>query len=559
MTKTVLNIAAIRICFGFRILCFGFVLLAATPLFAAAKQSPYFAVPLPPVPDKVTPAVQLTGKETPGQLVAAYVNAIKSLLPGLASADEQALFTLEATVHHAGRPGAEAERLACCNAIIAALNAPSRVKSHLLHQLQVIGKAESVPALIKLLNDPDPHVASDARIALDANPACPEQYRSIAKLDVPVRRDVALRAKLLAAGDNAGPEMIRWLTGDDAVGRMVALGMIKELGPAGRKQLVAGAGNLPPATKAIVIESLANLDDKSVLPLARASLKSPDPLLQSAGLTALARLDDPEADDAVIAAMNDATGEVKCSLIGVMAQRGKHSAVPALLAVTGNPDANVVKAACRALGELADAGDLPVLLDQFPEVAAKALGKIAPDTGAELVQAALSRAKDKAARAALLKMFRYCTGPKALAALQAALQDKDVSIREAAVRTLADWPDPVVLDTLAAIYQKPEKPAFSIVALRGIVRLASSANKQPTPELVARYRQLLADARSDDDRRRVLGALGGCGHVAALELAVAQLATPNLRAEAAAAVKNIAALVKRQHPKESKAALQRLK
>jgi len=584
------------------------VLLAATPLFAATKtisDRPSTAS-LPQVPDKNEPAVHLTGNETREQLTTAYTTAINGLLPGLASADEQSLDTLEATVHHAGRPGAEPERLACCNAIIAALNATGtapRVKSHLLHQLRVIGKAESVPTLIKLLADPDPHVASDAQIALDNNPACPEQNRNIFRpADACIAGDIligmaydellrndriwdannvfallskprqvrfsSLRGSLAAARNAAVLKMLDLLAGDDVDGRTVALGFIKDLDAGGRKTLVAGSDKLPPAIKAILIESLANLDDKSALPLARASLKSSDPVLQAAGLTALARLDDAEADTAVITAMNDATGEVKCNLIRVIAQRGKHSAVPVLLAVAGSADAAVVKAAYRALGELAVGEDAPMLLDKFiaqkqpdaENAAAKALGKIVPpDRGAELLQSALSRAADKSARTALLRMFRYCSGPKALAALQAALQDKEVSVREAAARTLSDWPDPVVLDTLVAIYQKSEKPAFGVVALRGIVRLAQAANKQPSPALVVRYRQLLADARNDDDRRRVLGALGGCGDVGALELAVAQLATPNLRAEAEAAVKNIAELVRKKHPKEAKAALQQLK
>jgi NH3-dependent NAD+ synthetase len=83
-------------------------------------------------------------------------------------------------------------------------------------------------------------------------------------------------------------------------------------------------------------------------------------------------------------------------------------------------------------------------------------------------------------------------------------------------------------------------------------------NKQPSPATLGRYRQLLAEARNDDERRRVLGALGGCDSVAALDLAVAQLATPNLRAEAELALKNVAELVKKHHPKEAKAALQKL-
>jgi hypothetical protein len=49
-----------------------------------------------------------------------------------------------------------------------------------------------------------------------------------------------------------------------------------------------------------------------------------------------------------------------------------------------------------------------------------------------------------------------------------------------------------------------------------------------------------------------MGALGACGHVGALDLAVQQLAVPNLRADAETAVKSIAELIRKKHPQEVK-------
>jgi HEAT repeat protein len=555
------------------------LLLTGATVFAApkAKNERPKTAPLPKTPDKTASAVQLTGNETPEQLATAYANAIKGLLAGLASADAGALTALEATCHNAARPGAEAERLACASAIAAALNAADtapRTKSHLLHQLQLIGKAEVVPTLVKLLKDADSHVASDAQIALDNNPACPEQNRSILPPLATTPRQAkftALRASLLAAGDNAAPKMLELLAGDDADGRAVALGMIKDLSPAGRKKLVAGADKLPPMIKGILIESLANLDDKSVLPLALAGLKSADPLLQAGALNALGRLDSPEADAAVLSAMNDATGDAKVNLINIVGQRGKRSAVPALFAVAEGSDANAAKAAYRALGDLVTAADARKLLTQLTaekfalrsdaeSVAAKALARIeSPDARAVLVEDVFGAVTKGEARCSALRMFRFCSGPKALRHVREATLDSDPIILEAAVRALADWPDASAWDSLIAIHTQPVKPSYGVLAWRGLVRMTQDDNKQPNPATLGRYRQLLAEARNDDERRRVLGALGSCDHVAALDLAVAQLATPNLRAEAELALKNIAELVKKHHPKEAKAALQKLK
>ncbi len=587
-------------------------------LFLLAATTHVLAAPPSKVQAVGKSAVQLAENATTEQMATAYTEAIKSLLPGLASNDDAALNALEATVHNAGRPGAETERLACCNAIVAALNAsdtPPRVKAYLLRQLQVIGKEESVPTLIKLLTDADQHVAGDARTALINNPACPEQYRkqfaaealavdqkdpaiagdralqqawqllhagkraeaaaAFAKLTTSNQhrqvRFAALRGTLAASEDPAVPQMLKLLAGDDADGRAVALGWIKELEPQARITFVAGCPQLPSAMQAIVIESLAGLGEKAVLPLALNGVQSSDPLLQNAGLTALARLGQAGGDEAVIAAMNASTNAVKINLIDVLSKRGNRVAVPALLTVVDGSDAACAKAACRALAELVSEADAPYLLTRLADpklalrsdvesIAVKALARVEPaDRRTVLVQTQFAGATSFDVRSSALRMYRYCSDAKALEAVKEAMNDKDAKVREAAVRTLFDWSDCGAWDTIVAVFEKPEKPAFGVLAWRSLIRLAQNANKEPDDALVGRYRQLLTSARNDADRSAVMGALGACGHVGALDLAVQQLSVPNLRADAETAVKSIAELIRKKHPQEVKAALKKLK
>jgi hypothetical protein len=562
-------------------------------------------------------AVQLAENATAAQTATAYTEAIKSLLPGLAANDDAALNTLEATVHNAGRPGAETERLACCNALVTSLNAsdtPPHVKACMLRQLQSIGKEESVPTLIKLLADADLHVAGYARSALIHNPACPEQFRkqfaaealaidqqdpaivgdralqqawqllhagkraeataAFARLTKSTQhrqvRFAALRGTLAASEDPAVQQMLKLLAGDDADGRAVALGWIKELEPQARTTFVAGCPQLPSAMQALVIESLAGLGEKAVMPLALKGVQSSDPLLQNAGLTALSRLGKVGGDEAVIAAMNASTNVAKINLIDVLAKRGNRAAVPALLAVVEGSDAACAKAACRALAELVTDADAPQLLTQLTNptlaqrsdiesLAVKALARVEPaQRRTELVQAQFAGATSFDVRSSALRMYRFCSDAKALAAVKEAMADKDAKVREAAVRTLFDWSDCNAWDAILAVFEKPEKPAFGVLAWRSLIRLAQNANKEPDDALVARYRQLLALARTDADRSAVMGALGACGHVGALDMAVQQLAVPNLRADAETAVKSIAELIRKKHPKEVKAALKKL-
>ena len=88
-----------------------------------------------------------------------------------------------------------------------------------------------------------------------------------------------------------------------------------------------------------------------------------------------------------------------------------------------------------------------------------------------------------------------------------------------------------------------------------MVRLAGEENARPDDKLVARYRQMLADARGDSDLRLILGALAAAPHPGALQLAVSQLAKDSVRPEAQIAVAKIAESIKAQHPREAEEAL----
>jgi hypothetical protein len=123
---------------------------------------------------------------------------------------------------------------------------------------------------------------------------------------------------------------------------------------------------------------------------------------------------------------------------------------------------------------------------------------------------------------------------------------------------LADWPDSSAWESLAAVYQHPENESLRNVALRGLVRLAGEDNGHPDGQLVERYRQLLAGARGDGDRKLILGSLGGAASPEALQLALLLLENAGVRAEAEVAVKKIAGAIKAAHPAEAREALRRL-
>ena len=108
------------------------------------------------------------------------------------AARQAAETTLQSIALRTARPNAEPERVAMSKALVARAGATKEWfgKMWLLRELQWIGKAECVPALVSTLTDSDARIADAARRALAKNPS--DEARD------------ALRAQLAAATTPAG-------------------------------------------------------------------------------------------------------------------------------------------------------------------------------------------------------------------------------------------------------------------------------------------------------------------------------------------------------------------
>lgn len=421
----------------------------------------------------------------------------------------------------------------------------------------------------------------------------------------PAVRHAVRSQELTAAGDKAAPKMLALLAGGDAADRSIALGRLAALDAAGRRTVVDGMEKLPADMQAVVLGSLAGLGEKAALPVAMKLAGSSDAALRGAGLHALGQLGDASSagmvcaafvraqdkteraqleqllgvfpggaatDEALLAAMQKSAGESRLALMSVLGRRNSRAAVPVLLAETAGTDEAAARRAFQVLGTLALAGDVPVLLEKAAAVKSNAIRGDAEGAAAR----ALTRIEDAAARSdavlkafgdappadarkSMLKLLAACGDTRALDVVQAALKDADAGIREAAVRSLASWPEPNAWDALSAIHARPEKESFGAIALRGLVKLVQTDKKLSAAQQVGRYRELLAGAKGDADRKTILGGLGRVEHPAALELVLPLLDDPAVRGEAEQAVRTIAAAVQKNAPDAAKAALDRLK
>jgi hypothetical protein len=176
---------------------------------------------------------------------------------------------------------------------------------------------------------------------------------------------------------------------------------------------------------------------------------------------------------------------------------------------------------------------------------------------ASVVQAYLF-SSDSTAPERFMPLLAFCPDAEGLAKVVAAANAPQPDVRELGLRTLADWPTADAWEPLQTLYSKSPTATERVLLLRGLVRLLGEQNAHPNAVVVGRYRQLLAGASNDSDRKLILGALAGCSDPDALALAVEQLDQAGVQAEAKLAVTRLAEAIKARHPEAAAAALKKL-
>ena len=460
----------------------------------------------------------------------------------------------------------------------------------------------AAPAAGTVLNEATVRCAAGLAASGNRKTAIAAYQELLAPTQAAYIRRAALDGLLRLDKDQGEQRIVQVLRGPDAALKPVAIAGVRSL--RSREATAKFAAELPrlqPQEQVWMIDSLAARGDAAARAAISRSLGSPDAGVRRAAITSLGRVGDfssvallaralaasnePEeqraiesaliglnggapVDKAILGELSRASGNARVCLIAVLARRQGPAANQVLLDETGNADPLVAQAAFRALGRTAATSDLPAVLRKLVETrdagvraeaasaAAQTILKVedAPTRSAAVLDA-LRRAKTADSLNTLLALLPRCGDAQALSVLKAAQGDPNAQVRDAAVRALADWPDMAAWELLAGIYRQGANEALRGLALRGMVRLAGEENARPDDQLVARYRQMLADARGDADLRLILGALAAAPHPGTLQLAVSLLAKDSVRPEAQIAVAKIAESIKAQHPREAEEAL----
>jgi HEAT repeat protein len=449
-------------------------------------------------------------ERTPDQLGEAYGKVIDQLIAPLngEAMDDRAVNqrsasqgTLQEIVLRTARPGAEPERAAMEKALLSRLGQPVvYARVWLLRQLQWIGAAPSVPAIVPLLADKEPQISDAARRALVKNPS--DEARDALRAALTNAPDAASRTAyinalrqrydvgavpLIAQSLNntdklvaiAAAEAIGYLGGPDAIGALTqargAAGVSKpwiddSLLLAADRVLAAGDADAaatvyrsfldaqPKRLAAAALQGLAKAKAAEALPKVIAAVKGDDWYRAAAALRTSLVIPGADATKALADLIPSLGPAVAAQLLRTLGERGDASALPQVVAAVQSDDAGVKAAALAAIAKIGDKACVELLAKTaattngaVQAAARDSLATLRAD-GVDVTVIALLKGADGALRDELVRGLSARRSAAAVPALvDAASNDPNDDARVLALDALCNLVDPNQLPALVKV------------------------------------------------------------------------------------------------------------
>ncbi len=413
-------------------------------------------------------------------------------------------------------------------------------------------------------------------------------YDTVRAADVPRQKQLeAIRGAILARQSAGLPLLLEQLRSPDKALFGIGLRTARELpGRDATEALAAELRRCRPERQSFLLLALADRTDAAVMPAVLQAAGSgprklrltaigvldrqgtfasmpvllqaaadPDAEVAQVALGALTRLPGNEVEADILVRLTIATGKTRQVLITLSGQRHLDHAMPAIFSSLRDPDAGVRSAAVQAIGILgtdAHAAELVGLLQETRSAKEReeiemALLAIGGRTGARAVPALLPLAHndDGAMRIIALRLLASAGGPRALEAVQAAVQDKDAGVQDEAVRTLSTWPnnwpeDSSVAEPLLALARSDAKTSHQVLALRGYLQYLQGNKQLKDDEKLARVTDVLPLIKRMEEKRLAVAVIGTAPNGRALEMLVAYAAEPDLAEDACSAIVKLA-------------------
>ena len=399
-----------------------------------------------------------------------------------------------------------------------------------------------------------------------------------------------------AVGDAAADDLLAALDGKNVYVREVAMTILPRVkGEVVTRKLIEKAGGAAGAAKAALISVLglrggklaaaavmAAMDDKDsavaaaamkaaallapgeMVKLLTARMKSTEHSVIEAARELLAGIEAEGFNEALAAAMPDASPAGKVALLGLLGTRRATAQSKVVFDAMGDGDPAVREAAAKALAGVAVPADIDrtlALMLAWPDEGQRntiqnvlvSLCRKGP--GAKCVLDALAKA-DAKQKPLLLATAGRIGGADALEAIIKNLDSFDPAISDGAARALTECWGLEAMDPLVKLAATTDKEVYRVLALRRIAAIIGQyPNISDTPrwawripgippekaaaicsQAIAICSQALAAAKTPAEKNIIIGALGGIRSAGALKLATRCLDDADIREVAAAAV-----------------------
>ncbi|NOY82815.1 MAG: HEAT repeat domain-containing protein [Kiritimatiellaeota bacterium] len=321
--------------------------------------------------------------------------------------------------------------------------------------------------------------------------------------------------------------------------------------PAAAAAIQGQLNNADPSVRQAAASALGDLGDSTAVPaLVRVAATGSGPEKRSAR-EALVRLKGRRVNRIMVRGLDSGDPAVVREFARALGERRAVAAVPSLLRVAArHPDPTVRTEADKALTGLAGPDRLGRLIELVlaargpteRDATVRALTAAvrrkgpAPESVQKRIRAAIEGKADPLARAALLRVLGRLGGRIGFATVQKALAAGRPEVRDAAVRALADWPDPTPVPSLLYLAKSSDEEVTRVLCLRGLVRLLGQPSERSDAETAALFRQAFAAAHRREEKRMVLSGLARLASPQALDVALPYIADNDLAPEAVAAV-----------------------
>jgi uncharacterized protein len=431
-----------------------------------------------------------------------------------------------------------------------------------------------------------------------------EQALAIYKeLNIPTEppeiQSAAFRGVVIAAPSEAGDIIIDVIKNGTVSMQKVAAGLVNEISePKAIESIAAELPNLTAENQARVLPALSTKKYPSVLKAVIVAAENKDPKINLAALAALGSLGDDsivdllarraaftkgkerelareslyrlsgqEINAKILKSLAEASGDesnVNLELIRAVDNRRILAATDVLLKTAGERNRKVRTLSAKVLKNIADANDVPALVDlllnaqyaderrELERTVATIAAKIPGDKKSNAVFNVLPNVELAETRASLYTVLGKLGEEKSLPFLKNALTDEDLTIRRAVIGALSEWPDSAPKDDIFQIAETSSNETEHILAMRGYMRLIGLESDRPVSETNVLYEKAMALSANDDDRKLVLAGLANVKTVEALHMVADYLNHKAIEEEAEAAIIKITANINDQYPVESK-------